>query len=105
MYLQARPGDSIYFPFDCDECSFYRITGSLSQNENHTHKHLLYYIRRANLYEFWYCTQGTLYHHTCMFYKKVTTAKILGFQMFPTSPGPIPTYYDGGLQVALGVLT
>ena len=25
--------------------------------------------------------------------------------MFPTSPGPFPTYFDGGLREALGVLT
>ena len=29
----------------------------------------------------------------------------MGFKMFPTSTGPFPTYYDGGLRADLGVLT
>ena len=67
MYLQARPGDSIYFPFECDECSFYRLTGSLSQHENCTHQNLLDHIWSANVDSFWSLTQGTLYNLTRMF--------------------------------------
>ena len=66
---------------------------------------MLDYIRRANLDAFWSRTQGTLYHLTRMFSAEVTTCQNLGFQMFPTSPGPFPTYYYGGLRAALGVLT
>ena len=105
MYLQAHPGDSIYLPFECDECSFYRLTGSPSQHDNHTHKILLDYIRRINLDAFCSHTQGTLYQLTCMFYKEVTKGQNVGFQMFPTSTDPFPTYYYGRLRVALGVLT
>ena len=105
MHLQDRPGEYIYCPFDCDECSFYRLTGYPSQYENITHKKLLDYIRRSNLDAFWYCTQGTLYHLNRMFYEEVTTGQILGFQLFPTSTGPFPYYYDGRIQAALGVLT
>ena len=97
MYLQARPSDSIYLPFECGECSFYRLTVSLSQHNNHTNKNLLDYIWHANLDNFWSCTQGTMYHLTCMFSEEVETDQNLGFQKFPTSPGPFPTYYDGGL--------
>ena len=105
MYLQSRPGDYIYCPFECDECSFYRLTGYRSQHDNHTNKKFLDYIWRANLDTFWSCTQGTLYNITCIFSEEVTTGQNMGFQMFPTSPGPFPTYYDEGLQAALGVLT
>ena len=105
MYLQACPGDSIYCPFECDECSFHRITGSPSQHDNHTHKNLLEYIWRANLDAFWYFKQGTLYNLTLMFSEKVTTGQNMGFQKFPTSPGPFQTYYYGRPQAAIGVLT
>ena len=44
MYLQARPGDSIYFSFECDECSFYRLIGSPSHHNNHIHKNLIDYV-------------------------------------------------------------
>ena len=105
MYLQARPGDSIYLPFEFDECSFYRLPGSIIQYENHTHKMFLDYIRRTNLDVFLSRTQGTVYHLTCMFYEEFTTVQNMGFQTFLTSPGPFPTYYDGGLRASLGLLT
>ena len=105
MYLQARPGDSTYCPFECDECSFYCLTGSPNQHDNNTHNNLLGYIQRENLDAFGYLTQGTLYHLTRMFSEEVTTGQNLGFQMFLTSPGPFPTSYDEGLRAALGILT
>ena len=37
--------------------------------------------------------------------EEVTTGHNLGFQIFPTLPVTFPTYYDGGLRAALGVLT
>ena len=105
MYLQAHTGDSIYCPFECDECSFYRLTGSTNQHDNNTHNNFLGYIQRANLDAFWYFTQGTLYHLTRMFSEEVTTGKKKGFQMFLSPPGPFPTSYYGGLRAALGILT
>ena len=39
-----------------------------------------------------------------MFSEEVKTGQNLVFQMFPTSPGPFPTYYDGGMRAAIGVL-
>ena len=95
MYLQAHTGDSIYCPFECDECSFYRLTGYLSQQDNCTHKIFLDYIWRANLDTFWSRTQGTLYHLTRMFSEEVTTGQNLVFKIYPTSSGTFPTYYDG----------
>ena len=40
-----------------------------------------------------------------MFYEEVTTGQNLGFKFFPSSPGPFPIYYDGGIRAAIGVLT
>ena len=77
----------------------------MSQHDNQTHKSLLDYIRRANLDAFWSHTQLKLYHLARIFSEEVTTGQSLEFQMFPTSPGPFPTYYDGGLRSALGVLS
>ena len=95
MFSQARPGDFIYCPFYRDECSFYCLTGSTSHDDNHAHKILLDYILCKNMDEFWSHTQGTLYHPTHMFSEEVTTGQNMGFKMFPTSPGPFPTYYYG----------
>ena len=105
MYLQTRPGDSIYCNFEFDECSFYSLTGSLSQHNNPTNKNILDYIRSANLDAFCYCTQGTLYHLNHMFSEEFTTGQNLGFQIFPTSLCSFLTYYCGGLRADLGVST
>ena len=105
MYLQARPGDSIYCPFECYECSLYRLTVYPIQNDNYTCKNLLDYIQRAKLDAFWSLTQGKLYHLTYIFSEEVTIGQNMGFPMFPTSLAPFPTYYDGVLRAALGVLT
>ena len=40
-----------------------------------------------------------------MFSEEVKIGQNMGFQMFPTSPGPFSTYYDGVLKADLGVLT
>ena len=68
-------------------------------------QNLLEYIWRTNLDAFWYFKQGTLYNLTLMFSEKVTTGQNMGFQKFPTSPGPFQTYYYGRPQAAIGVLT
>ena len=105
MYSQARTCDYIYFPFDCDECSLYCLTGSQIHHNNCAHKNLLDYIRHSNLDVFWYRKQVTVYHLTRIFSEDVTTGQNLVFKMFLTSPGPFPTYYDGEMREALGVLT
>ena len=46
-----------------------------------------------------------MYPPTRMFFEEVTTGQNLVFKIYPTSSGTFPTYYDGGLQEALGVLT
>ena len=86
-------------------CFFYRLTGSPSHHDIHAHQNLLDHIWRNNLDAFWYRKQVTLYNLTHMFSEEVTTGQHLVFQMFPTSPGTFPNYYDGGPQLALGVLT
>ena len=105
MYLQARPGYSIYFPFVYNECSFYRLTGSMCQHNNRAHKSLFGCIWRKHLDAFWSCTQETLHPLPHIFYEEGTTYQNLGFQIFPKLTVPFPTYYNGRLRAALGVLT
>ena len=52
-YIQDRKGDSLFFPFECDECLFHRITGALSLRSDANHQRIFDHIRRANLYIFW----------------------------------------------------
>ena len=78
-YSQARPCDALCYPFEFDECSFYRLKDSPSQHDNNTNKNLLEYILRTNLDSFCYHTQWTLYHLTRMFSEEVTTGQNMGF--------------------------
>jgi hypothetical protein len=46
--MQAREGDSLFCPFECDECLFRRITDAPSLRSNDNHQRLLDHIRRDN---------------------------------------------------------
>ena len=59
-YIQAHKGGSLFCPYECDECSFHRITGSPSLCPNINHQRLLNHIRRANLDAFWPRAKGTV---------------------------------------------
>ena len=105
LYLKFRPCDSIYWPFECDECSFYRLTGYPSQHDNHIHKKFtwLYMARQFGFLLVLY-TRNIVSPHLHVS-EKVATGQNMGFRMFPTSPGPFPTYYYGVMRAAIGVLT
>jgi hypothetical protein len=91
MYLQARPGASIFCPFECYVCSFYRLTVTPRQLDNSTHQNLLDHIGRTNLDAFWSHSEDTLCNLTRMFLEEVATGRDLGFQMFLMPPRPFPT--------------
>jgi hypothetical protein len=59
-YMQAREGDSLFGPFECDECLFHCITGAPSLRSNDNHQRLLNHIRRANLDAFWSRAKDTI---------------------------------------------
>ena len=82
MCLEVRPGYSIYFPFECDECSFYRLTGSPIQHENFSHK-TLFTIYGAKIW----IPFGIKHKERCItllacFLKKLQQAKIWAFKFF-----------------------
>jgi hypothetical protein len=108
--LQARAGDSTCCPFECDECVFFRLTGSTSQHELLQHQTLLDLIRRANLDAFWSRAPRTVRELGRMwFYADLKLGETLGFTMFPDPPGPFPTHcvthYDGGCTLLLAFYT
>jgi hypothetical protein len=95
-YLQARPGDSLFCPFECDDCVFFRITGGPSHPHNRQHQNLLDHIRRTNLDAFWSRAPGTIRKLTRMFHEELKVGQTLGFCMFPHPMGPFPPIYEGG---------
>jgi hypothetical protein len=103
-YLQARPGDSLFCPFECDDCVFFRITGGPSHPNNRQHQNLLDHIRRTNLDAFWSRAPGTIRDLTWMFHEELKVGQTLSFCMFPHPMGPFPPIYEGGDRAAIGIL-
>jgi hypothetical protein len=101
FYFQARAGDSTFCPFECDECFFFRLTGSASQHELLKHQTLLDLIRRANLDAFWSRAPRNVRELRIMFYGDLNLGETLGFTMFPDPPGTVPLNMMGGCALIL----
>ena len=52
-YIQVHKGGSLFYPYEYDECSFHRITGSLGLCSNDNYQRLLNHTRRANSEALW----------------------------------------------------
>jgi hypothetical protein len=102
-FLEARPGDHLFCPFECDGCCFYRLRGELPNPASHQDRHLLVYIRRANLDAFWARRPGTVQGLVRLFAEQVEIGESFGFDMFEP-PGHFTEGYQSGLKAAIGVL-
>jgi hypothetical protein len=103
-YLQARPGGSLFCPFECDNCVFFRITGEPSHSHNRQHQNLLDHIRRTHLDAFWSRAPGTIRKLTRIFHEELKVGQTLGLCMFPHPMVPFPPIYEGGNRAAIGIL-
>jgi hypothetical protein len=103
-FTLARPGDSLFCPFECDKCAFFRLKGVSSRTDDKNHQILLDFIRRSYLVAFWSRSTGTVTELTRMFHEEVALGRVYYFQMFPKPMGPFPPDYDGGVRAAIGVL-
>ena len=103
-FISARPVDSLFRPFNCDECAFFQLKGVSSRSDNKYHQIILYFIRHSNLDDFWSCYTGTVTKLTWIFHEKVALGNVYGFQMFPQPMDPFPPEYDGGIRAGIGVM-
>jgi hypothetical protein len=94
-FTLARPGDSLFCPFECDKC-FFRLKGVSSRTDDKNHQILLDFIRCSYLVAFWSRSTGTVSELTRMFHEEVALGRVYDFQMFPKPMGPFPPDYDGG---------
>lgn len=102
-FRYARAGDHLFCPFECDDCSFYKIMGVAASPTSRTDQLLRQYIRRANLDAFWVRRPGTVVGLTRLFVEQVETGEMFGFDMFPPM-GPFRADFDTGMRAALGFL-
>jgi hypothetical protein len=103
-FLEARPGDHLFCPFECDYCAFYRLRGHLPLDSDPIDQRLLVYIRRANLDAFWARRPGTIYGLNRLFKEQVEVGELFGFTMFD-SLGPFSRNYNSGMKAAIGILS
>jgi len=103
-FMVARPGDNILVPFECDYCSFYRLTYKEPDMDLPMHMDLLNDIRRVNLDAFWTLAPSTVANHMRNFWEQVGVGKSKGFEMFPVPLGPFPAQHDQGMRAAIAVL-
>ncbi len=59
-FLEARDGDNLVTPFQCDRCHFINIMGREPLEDLSTDLRMLKCIRRANLDAFWSREAGTI---------------------------------------------
>jgi hypothetical protein len=103
-FLGGRAGDHLFCPFECDDCSFWRLKGRGPNPNSAVDGELQAYIRRANLDAFWSRRPGTVYGLNNLFAEQVAVGERFGFAMFQPL-GPFGPGHDSGMRAAIGVLS
>jgi len=102
-FMEARPGDHLVCPFQCETCTFYKLKGRPANPSSHTDKLLLKFLRQANLDAFWSQRPGTVANYLRIVRQQLEVGSVFGIKMFDR-PGPYPVTYDFGTRSALAVL-
>ena len=103
-FLQARSGDFIFTPFQCDVCSFRNIQSRSPLPSSQADQRLLAYIRRANLDAIWSRTPGTISGSLVGIRKILKTAELLNMPSPLEDLGPWPVEDIHGLRLAIAIL-
>jgi hypothetical protein len=101
--LQARAGDHLFCPFECDYCLFYKLKGLEPDLARPDDALFMAYVRRANLDAFWCRRPSTVNALRRLFLEQAEAGEYFGFQMFDPL-GPFLPSYDSGIRAALGLL-
>lgn len=102
-FLDGRPGNHLFCPIECDQCSFYRLKHRAPRAGDPQDDLLQEYIRRANLDAFWSRRQGTVRGLVGLFNEQQEFGEVFGLRMFEPM-GPFSDTYNSGMQEAVGVL-
>lgn len=101
--MQARDGDDLMCPFECDFCSFERLVQKPAELIREADQPLMGCIRRAKLDAFWSRRPATVDKTRRSFQFHIRTSHILGFVAFPAGPR-YDASFDDGLRYAVSML-
>ena len=80
-YLEARGGDHLMCPFECDGCLFQKLRDREPAPGDRSDALLLAYLRRANLGAFWAIEPRTVSAHVREVAASVRVGKELGLPL------------------------
>jgi hypothetical protein len=98
-FRQARDGDHLMCPFQCDDCHFRNIQGR-SPVDDHHDKLFLMCIRRANLDALWSREAGTVRANRGRFNKVMGLSEMLALENPYPERGPYPQEDSFGMKIA-----
>ena len=98
-FQEARVGDDLMCPFQCDECSFYNMNGRYPSDREQD-RLLMLCIRRANLDAFWSRERTTVDKNWREMRGLLDIADSVGLSHPLPNRGPVPIGDSQGLNVA-----
>ena len=102
-HKEARLGDSLICPFECDDCAFFRLFHWWPNWQTPDQKYIGAFIRQANLDMFWAREPSTVGQSFREFREQAIGGQELGYVVFEPM-GPFGRCYDPGMRAAIGVL-
>jgi hypothetical protein len=102
-HKEARPGDALICPFECDDCASFWLERKWPEWTDPGEKFLGAYIRQANLDVFHSRANNTVSQNLREFKEQAIQGESFGFAAFDPI-GPFDRAYDSGMRAALGVL-
>lgn len=103
-FLQARNGDHVIVPFQCELCHFRNVYGREPEADNYKDKELFVFARKANLHSFWSREHPTVRNNLKELIRMMKTEKRFGFVCTTPPLGPFPVNNDPGMKAAIAIL-
>lgn len=103
-YVQARNGDNLLTPFQCDTCHFRNLMGRNPENSLAQDLRILKCIRRANLDSLWSSEARTVSRTLAECQRGLNIASSLGFgnKLFrPMGPFPLDDAFGMGAAIVI----
>ena len=103
-FVQARNGDHLMVPFQCELCHFRNVYGREPEALNLKDKEFFVFVRRANLDAFWSRELPTVRNNLKELNRMRMTEERFGFSCTTPPLGPFPVNDDLGMKAAISIL-